>query len=292
MNSTSKLLIIIIILETTALAWLIWDKFQQKEDFTSVSKELTEVKSEKAVIEEELQSMYKQYDGLKTNNEEINKQLDAEKEKIAQTLEQLKHVKSSDLYKIKQLQEETETLKTIMKDYIRQIDQLNSENIKLHSENTEIKKNYSEVLAKTENLNTIKDSLSQQVKIAKVLKAENILIQPLNKRDNETNRAGKLNKIKVCFTIDDNVIAKKGNRFVYIRIAGPDGIILMSEESGMFDYHGKEIAYSSKRDLVYNGQKTDVCIYWTANSEQATGKYDIDIFMDGSQIGQQYFVLK
>jgi len=38
-----------------------------------------------------------------------------QKEKIAETLNQLKHVKNTDRYKIKQLQDETETLKTIMK---------------------------------------------------------------------------------------------------------------------------------------------------------------------------------
>ena len=292
MNSTSKVLIIVIVLETVALGWLIWDKFNQAKKSNILSKELIQSKSEKAVIEEELQTMYKQYDGLKTNNQELNEQLEKEKEKIIETLKQLKNVKRSNYAKIKQLQEETETLKTIMKDFVKQIDKLNIENKRLNTENSAIRQNYNNQVAKTDTLLSLKDSLSNQVKKAKVLKAENITIQTLNKRDKSTKRARKLKKVKICFTIDDNVLAKKGSRYAYIRIAGPDGIILMSNESGMFNYQGKEIAYSSKRHLTYEGDKTEVCIFWTANTEQLEGKYDVDIFMDGNQIGEQYFTLK
>lgn len=292
MNSTSKILIVIVILQTTAIGWLVWDKFQQKETNTVISKELVQVKSDRAVIEEELESLSRQYDGLKTNNKELNEQLEKEKEKIEKTLRQLRSVKRTDFAKIKQLQEETETLKTIMKDFVKQIDKLNNENKRLNVENTEIRQNYNDEIARTETLSYVKDSLSLQVKKAKVLKAENILVLTLNKRDKTTSRANKLNKVKVCFTIDENVLAKQGTRNSYIRIAGPDGIILMSGESGMFTYQGKEIAYTSKRELTYNGKKTDVCVFWTKNSEQSTGKYEIDIFMDGSQIGSNQFILK
>jgi len=292
MNSTSKILLFIVIIETAGIGWLVWDKFNQSEKNNKISKELVQTKSEKAVIEEELQTMYRQYDGLKTDNQELNDQLEKEKEKIIETLKQLKNVKRSNYAKIKQLQEETETLKTIMKDFVKQIDKLNTENKRLNTENSVIRKNYNDQVAKTDTLLSLKDSLSNQVKKAKVLKAENITIQTLNKRDRSTKRARKLKKVKICFTIDDNVLAKKGSRYAYIRIAGPDGIILMSDDSGMFNYQGKEIAYSSKRHLTYEGDKTEVCIFWTANTEQLEGKYDVDIFMDGNQIGEQYFTLK
>jgi len=292
MNSTAKILIFIVILETAAIGWLIWDKFNQAEKNNVISKELVQSKSEKAVIKEELETMYRQYDGLKTNNQELNDQLEIEKEKITETLKQLKNVKRNNYAKIKQLQEEAETLKTIMKDFVKQIDKLNVENKRLTNENNVITTNYNNEIAKTEILEFEKDSLSDQVKKAKELKAENIIVETLNKRDNSTSRARKLQKVKVCFTIDDNVLAKQGSRNAYIRIAGPDGIILMSKDSGMFTYKKKEIAYSSKRQLEYQGYKTHVCLFWTANSEQVEGKYEVDIYMDGSKIGKQIFTLK
>jgi len=292
MNSTSKTLIVIVILETLIIGWLLFDKFQQKKATKEISNELVQVKSDKASIEEELKSMSAQYDNLKTNNKELNRKLEEQKEKIAETLEQLKHVKNSDRYKIKQLQEETETLKKIMKDFVKQIDALNTENKKLHKENTEIKQNYNNVVAQTETLTYLKDSLSAQILKAKALKAENISILPLNKRDNSTSRARKFKKVKICFTIDDNVLASKGSRFAYIRVAAPDGIILMNKESGMFKFHGREIAYSAKREVTYNGKKTDVCTFYTTDTELVPGIYDVDIFMDGGQIGESKFTLK
>ncbi len=292
MNSTSKILTFVVIIETIILGYLIYDKFQTKAEKATLSKEIVQIKNEKVAIEDELKDMYQQYEGLKTNNEEINKKLEEEQEKIVVMLQELKSVKQSDKLKIKQLQDETETLKSIMKDYIKQIDKLNTENIRLVSENTVIRKNYEDQISKTETLTYLKDSLSSQVKMAKKLKAENISVLTLNLKDNETNRAKKFSKVKVCFLIDENVLAYKGTRDVYLRVAGPDGIILMNKESGMFMYQGKEIAYSSKRQVTYNGNKTDVCIFWVATEEQAVGNYSIDIFMDGNQIGEQTFSLK
>ena len=292
MNSTAKILLVIVIILTLALAWLVYDKFEKGVQLATVSMELTTIKNEKSVIQEELNTMYDQYEDLKTNNQVLNQKLDEEREKIAETLKKLKSVKRTDYVQIKLLKDEAETLKSIMKDYIRQIDKLNTENKRLVTENTEITKNYEDEVARTETLTYLKDSLSSQVKLAKTLKAENISALPLNIRDKSTIRASKFHKVKICFTIDDNVIAKKGTRYSYIRIAGPDGIILMNKESGMFNYHGKEIAYSSKRELTYEGKKTEACVFWTSNSEQAIGKYDIDIFMDGSQIGEYNFSLK
>ncbi len=292
MNATSKTLTVVIILETLIIGWLLYDKFQQHKENKEISRELVQVKSDKAVIEEELRTMSKQYDDLKTDNKELNEKLEEQKQRIAETLEKLKHVKRSDYYKIKQLQEETETLKKIMKDFVRQIDELNTQNKKLKAENTEIKENYKHAVAKTETLTYLKDSLSAQVRLAKELKAENINITPLNKRDNKTSRASKFKKVKICFTIDDNTLARKGSRFVYIRIAAPDGIILLNKESGMFMYRDKEIAYSSKREVNYDGKKTDVCAYWISDTELVPGTYDVDIFMDNGQIGQTKFSLK
>jgi myosin heavy subunit len=292
MNSTSKILTLVVAIETLVLIYLVYDKFKTSEEKATLSKEIVQVKSEKSEMENELKDMYVQYESLKTNNVEINKKLEEEQLKITTMLQELKSVKQSDRLKIKQLQDETETLKSIMKDYIRQIDKLNTENIRLSSENTTIKKNYEDQKLKTETLTFLKDSLNSQVKMAKKLKAENILIQTLNLKDNETNRARKFAKVKVCFTIDDNVLAFRGTRDVYLRVAGPDGIILMNKESGMFIFQGKEIAYSSKRQVTYNGTRTDVCIFWIATEEQAIGSYSIDLFMDGNQIGEQAFSLK
>ncbi len=292
MNSTSKVLIAVVIIETLLIGWLIYDKFQQKRENKHISHELVQVKSDKAVIEEELLSISHRYDDLKTNNKELNEKLEEQKIKITETLEQLKHVKNTDRFRIKQLQEETETLKTIMKDFVKQIDNLNSENKKLHKENTEITENYNSVVARSETLTYLKDSLTAQVLVAKELKAEAITVIPLNKRDNTTSRASKFKKVKVCFTIDDNVLARKGSRFSYIRIAAPDGIILMNSESGMFNFHDREIAYSAKREVNYNGKKTDVCTYFITDTELVPGNYDVDIFMDGGQIGETKFNLK
>jgi len=57
MNTATKTLITVIIIETLLIGWLLYDKFQQQKTNKDVNYELVQVKSDKAVIEEELNSM-------------------------------------------------------------------------------------------------------------------------------------------------------------------------------------------------------------------------------------------
>ena len=247
---------------------------------------------EKKAVELELQNMLQQYEDLKTNNSQINEELEAEQEKIKKLIKQLKYVKSSNSQKIKLLEKETETLKNIMKSYIVQIDSLNTRNKILIAENKKVKKNYDNVVDEKEEIITQRDSLTGKIKKASVLKTYSISATALNKRDKTTTRARKTDKFQICFTLGQNVITRKGTKNIQIRIAAPDGLILMNSGSGMFMYGGKEIAYSSVRKIDYSGEDVNICIYWKAEVEQAPGRYEINIFADGYDVGQTSLLLK
>ena len=60
----------------------------------------------------------------------------------------------------------------------------------------------------------------------------------------------------------------------------------------MFNFEGREIVYSSLRQIDYNGMDTDVCIYWTSDTELIPGKYEMNIFVDGVDIVQTSIELK
>lgn len=288
----SKLHFIIIIVLAIFVVFLVVDKFMQKKKTDSIIEQLDNSNTEKLSISKDLKELYDQYDGLKTENDTINARLASEKKKIAELMDEIKYVKSSNAIKINEYKKEVKTLRTIMRSYIVQIDSLNTNNKELRAEVSSVKKQYQNVLDEKKNLNQEIDSLSGTVDKASTLKAMNILASGINSRGKDTKRIKKIDKIKVCFTIDENVIAGKGKRWVYVRIAKPNGVVLKESEYNLFDFQGKQIVYTAKREVNYDGNRNDVCIYWKKSEILDAGMYVADVFADGKQIGNISFSLK
>lgn len=291
-TNKSKLQFIIIIVLAIFVVFLIVDKFMQKNKTDAIIEQLDNSNTEKLSISNELKELYNQYDGLKTENDTINARLLSEKKKIAELMDEIKYVKSSNAIKIKEYKKEVETLRTIMRSYIVQIDSLNTNNKELRAEVRNVKKQYQNVLSEKKNLNQEIDSLSGTVDKASTLKAMNILANGINSRGKDTKKIKKIDKIKVCFTIDENIIAGKGERWIYLRISKPDGVVLKESEYNLFDFEGKKIVYTAKRKINYDGEKNDVCIYWKKSEALNAGLYTADVFADEKQIGSISFSLK
>ncbi len=293
-NNTKKksnFQLIIIIILALLLIFFVIDKIHQKQKTEEIITQLEESNTEKQNISNEMKELLVQYDELKTNNDTINAKLAAEQKRIKQLIEELKYVKSSNSAKIKQYKKELNTLRKIMRSYIVQIDSLYTRNQELIKENAQVKNEYRIVISENQELSTARDSLEGTVKKASELKALNLVASGINKRGKKTNRISKLDKIKVCFTIDENVIAPRGEKWVYIRIAKPDKYVLHESESDLFTFEGKEIAYSAKRMVNYQGDLTDMCIYWKKNENLIPGLYYVDVFADGALIGTTAFTL-
>ena len=287
----SKVQLIIIILLALALIFLVIDKINQKNKTEQIIEQLEESSTEKQNISNELKELSVQYDDLKTNNDTLNVKLAAEKKKINEMIEELKYVKTSNSRKIREYKKELGTLRKIMRSYVVQIDSLYTKNKELIKENVQVKNEYRIVMSENQDLSTERDSLAGTVKKASELKAMNLSAMGTNKRGKATNRISKLEKIKVCFTIDENVIAPQGEKWVYLRIAKPDKYVLHETEADLFTFEGKQIAYSAKRMVNYTGETVDMCIYWKKSETLIPGLYYVDIFADGSLIGTTAFTL-
>ncbi|MEN8122265.1 MAG: hypothetical protein ABFS35_18105 [Bacteroidota bacterium] len=287
----SKIQLIIIILLALLVVFFIIDKIQQKNRTEEIIVQLDESNTEKQNISNEMKELLVQYDDLRTNNDTLNAKLVTEQTKIKELIDQLKYVKSSNSTKIKEYKKELGTLRKIMRSYVVQIDSLYTKNKELIKENAQVKNEYRIVMSENQDLSTERDSLAGTVKKASELKAINLTASGINQRGKNTNRISKLDKIKVCFTIDENTIALKGEKWVYLRIAKPDKYVLVESESDIFSFEEKEIAYSAKRMVNYDGNVMDMCIYWKKSEMLQPGLYYVDIFADGSLIGTTAFTL-
>lgn len=257
-----------------------------------VEVELKDTGAEKANLEKEYTDMLSQYNLLKTDNKQISGELEQEKTKIKEMLDEIKGLKNANAYQIGQYKKELNTLREIMRSYIVQIDSLNTRNKLLVEENKQVKTDFQKVKSEKETLQVKTDDLSQKVDLAMTLRAINIVPLTVNDKAKEVTKAKKTSKIRVCFTLTENAVAKTGNRTVYLRIARPNKEILPNPDQAMFDFEGKQILYSARREIDYENKDVDMCIYWTNDGSLTEGVYTVDLFSEGKLIGTATFALK
>jgi hypothetical protein len=140
--------------------------------------------------------------------------------------------------------------------------------------------------------------LNNKVAIGAKLNASQLFVTGVKNRSNgkerETNRSTQIEKMKVMFRVDENYVTDIGNKEIYMKVLGPEGSTLYNEASGSgtFKFQGQDALYTTKKTIEYTQAAQNVTIYWEKGSEYAKGKYIIELFSDGMNIGKGEFELK
>lgn len=258
--------------------------FWQRSEHNEVTNQL---KQEKASIEAELNTMVLGYDSMKRNNASLNIQFEGAQNKVKDLLSEIEQVKSASVRQIAKYRDEMNTLRKIMRDYVVQIDSLNQKNQRLMTENSNVKKEVTEVKTQNLALEEEKKKLEQTVNIAAMLEAMNLRASGINKKGKEQSKVSKVESIKVDFVLGKNATAKRGAKNIYIRIQRPDQLLLSRSDKDLFKFEGMKIPFSAVREVEYEGMDLPVSIYWdnTGQAPFIPGQYTIDVFADGNNIG-------
>jgi hypothetical protein len=115
-----------------------------------------------------------------------------------------------------------------------------------------------------------------------------------NNTHKETRKADKAEKIRVCFTLDKNEVAEAGKKMIYLRIETPQGTVLAerNDKAHMFDFEGTQGLYSVKKEVNYENQLLDLCMYWDVTNVLSSGTYVAKAYCAGLEIGSTTIVLK
>ncbi|GHT46950.1 hypothetical protein AGMMS49965_24780 [Bacteroidia bacterium] len=248
----------------------------------------------KEALTEQFDNLNTQYDGVKITlrNDSLIAQLESEQLKVQEIQEELRKTKAADARKILALKKELETLRTIMRSYVAQIDSLDRLNKHLMQENEVISGRYRQATQTVSQLSTEKEKLTETVQIAAKLDASNLNVRGLDKKNKATNKLKKMEKLEVNFTINKNITAPTGEKDIYIRILKPDDDVLVKNPNNVFPFENKNIAYSAKRPIEYTGEETPLSIYWEIEETLLPGTYRVDVFADGNRIGHKSFQLE
>lgn len=200
-------------------------------------------------------------------------------------------------YKIKR---RLERLQVISQGYVRQMDSLYTVNRELAEENVRIKEEISVERRRVAQLTQDKDELSDMVEQAAVLRTFNLSAtgfrQRGSSREVETDRYRRVEFIRICFTLAENTVIEPGSKSIYIRIAAPDGSILVRgrDDAYSFMHQGEKLQYSILEVVDYQNENKEICVEWHKRETQEIpeGTYNVDIFHDNALIGQTSLFLR
>lgn len=279
----------IVVVLLVVLAGLTYVYFQQKQNAKETE---TQLLAEKDSISQNLLNLMTDYKDLETDNDSLNQKLQREQKQAKKLYDELQSVKRVSYAKIKEYQKELGTLRSIMKDMLHDIDSLNAMNKELIAENIKVKEEAATAKQTVKELEQKTEELNTQVAKGSIVKARDIVAMGVSRKGNEVTRARRVEKIRACFTLNENTIAKAGNRSVYMRILGPDDFVLAKAETDVFDFEGEKIVFSANREVDYQNKDVEMCIYYDNNGELLKGTYKVTLYMDGYMIGYSEFTLK
>lgn len=245
------------------------------------------LKIDRDSIQSNLSGLIDEYENLKFTNDTIVANL----EKANEVMEQLKRERRWNYAKIKEYEKEVGTLRSVMKNYLRQIDSLNSLNKKLIDENVSYRKEISSANLRADVAEERATELQNKVQMGSVLRARDITVVPLNARGKAVSRVRAATTLRVDFTVSSNDLAAAGNREIYVRITSPDGYLLTTESVPTFKYRDESIGYSASREIDYQNEDVDVSIFYNGSGFVA-GDYKVELYTDGYVLGSAAVALR
>jgi hypothetical protein len=248
-------------------------------------------------LKADFRNMLKTYDQLKAKDASQADSINLQKAKIQGLLDQLNSNKKFSARQLYNMRKENETLRSIMKGFVKQIDSLFTLTTQLNADLETRTSELNETSTQRDEYKTQAEVASEKVKKGSKLQAygfkSNGLRMKLNSTTEETNKARNTAMVKSSFTIGENTIASPGRKFVYMQIISPDGRTLQSKSSNTVQTDNGSIAYSDKKEVDYNNQSIDMAIFYSQESEEFTkGTYKVKIYCDGQLIGTDSFTLK
>ena len=185
-----------------------------------------------------------------------------------------------------------QTLRSIMQSYVRTIDSLNTLNQTLVAEKKTVLKQLGSEKEKQSVLIKEKDELKSTIAKGSILSCFNISAKAVlykrgGKKESETNKARKTEKIKVSFSLGENKIAKAGEKTIYVRIMTPDGKELAKsyDDNCRFNFNQSSGYFAGRETLNYANAELNGVTYCEGQGEYVPGNYIIEITCDGVVIG-------
>ncbi len=252
----------------------------------------TMVADERDALLYQLNQLDEAFNELIQKNEGMMALLEQDRQEIARLRRLISREMSSGM--IAHYKEKIRELEEQLNDYQQELQVLRTENQALQGENAQIRTALSQTAAEKQRLEELQEDLEEKVDQARVIRISNLEVTPLRSRrrgDRSTARASKVDKLQLCFVVNENRVAQPGQKEFYFRITGSGDQLINGHEYDVLEYQGQPLQYSFEHAIDFQNEEMKTCAQWQHTGFEP-GQYQVTIFNQGEQIGMGRFELK
>jgi len=280
-----KIMYILIAVAVLLLGALVFVWFERSALVKDLNAEKDDLTAQMVALRDDYASLSSDYDS-------INAQLDSSREEVSQLIERIQKTDATNRAKIRQYEKELGTLRSIMRNYIVQIDSLNTLNQKLTADAASARREAAESRRKNEELNKTVKTLTGQVATGAVIKGRAIRIDAYNSSNKITDRSSRVVRLMTTLSLVENDLAPKGPVRIYIIVKDPDGAVLANSSSMEFTFGGEPMIASASREVDYQGSEVELSIYLNDIPGYVKGIYTVDAYTEKSHLGSAELMLR
>ncbi|WP_339705699.1 hypothetical protein [uncultured Kriegella sp.] len=264
--------------------------FQEKKKTEAI------LSQEKQLVVEDLNSLKSEYDKAILESNATNEELVSARDNIAKYIDSVKAMKS-DITALSRYRRQVGVLKAEREQLLKQVDSLTRSNsmIAMQRDSTYVELEKQTVF--NDSLVVQNTQLADVVEKGSALNLSKFSIDAVKERGSgklvSTSKAKRTDKLKVCFTVADNIIADAGDREFAIEVLDPQGNVLGQSSTKTTD-DGASITYSKGTGFYYENRALDVCDYIDKPAgDFQEGNYMVNVYDDKLKLlGTNKFELK
>lgn len=305
---------IIIALLLLLSGYLWYQNTQLKQANTKQVSDMVEMQKVQEELDADYQAALESIEGLRSDNTELNALIDNQKEELKAQKKKIDGLIWT-RRELDKARDEIAQFETLTGQYLAQIselkaqtEQLTAQNTALQSENSTLSENLSiekdantklqearaVLVSEKESLAANNKDLAAKVEIGSAISVSNITFTGGTIRDDGTIRRRKINKrikvLRTCFQTEANGVVQPGDEIFYLRIIGPTGETLASDDRGsgiLTDKKtGQQVRYTMSGTLSYNNDMTEACMDWTPQEVPGDEDHKIEIYNKGYKVGE------
>jgi len=282
--------------------YIIYDKNNTKETLTQKETLIASTSTQRDELQKELEDAAMRYDMLKSSNSKLDSTITSkdrdiqEKRTRIQTLLNKVNATASELGEAKRL---IASLNGDLVSYQTQIEVLQGEKIQLTQEKQYVTQERDRVRKDYDSATVVIKEKEDMLNVGSTLLASNFSITGINEKgakEKTTSTAKRVDKLRISFDLNENMIAKSGTKEIFVCITAPDGTPVAVEAlgSGTFSTRdGQQKFFTQKLDVDYTqNKKQTVSFDWKQNTNFSTGNYKIEVFNNGFKVGEASRPLK
>jgi Holliday junction resolvase len=292
-KSNSSLKAIVVVLALLLIGSLVYI-FKMTTDAKTLHTELSSVKSEKDNLLDSLAIQKTIYDKAIEDKTALSDDLIAEREKVMNLIADLKKSKG-DVASMSKYRDQFKKLQVNMKSLMAENDALKkaNETLTVQRDSTVV------VLGQQKKFNDTlvvqNENLAKTVEKGSKLVVMNLRTQAIKQRSSgkqiDTDKASRADKLKVCFSIAANSIAKSGDKIYNIQIIDSKNNVLGDKKTETFGELALTYSFSTK--VAYNNQSVDICEFLEGNGKDfEKGTYFVNIFDKSELVSKTSFTLR